>query len=131
MNLIILLLLILVHIVNCQISSLQWNALLSIYQDGNGQHWLFTNSSVAWNFTVTNLLLPCTKWQGIKCNAGGTNISNLVLSSFNVNGILSSSIGVLTSLKVLNISNNPSLRGSIPASIQLLTSLVILNLRYS
>ena len=125
MNTITLLLLTLVTLVTGQISLSQWNALESIYQNANGKYWLFSSSVVSWNFTTTDLILPCTKWQGIKCNGAGTNISNLVLSSFNVNGTLSSSIGVITSLKVLNISNNPYLRGSIPTSIQLLTSLVI------
>lgn len=125
---IILLLLLYIISSQCQISVQQFNALHSIYVNGIGTGWTFKNSSVAWNFTTTNFNKPCYQWQGIRCNSAGTNVSSLILSQFNVSGTLSSSVGNLTALTILNISNNHNLGGTIPKIISQLRSLVIIDL---
>ncbi|KAL9255450.1 putative leucine-rich repeat receptor-like protein [Drosera capensis] len=57
---------------------------------------------------------PC-RWEGVTCSPNGHDlvVSSLNISSMNVSGTLSSSIGCLSHLRVLDVSFN-SLSGSIP-----------------
>ncbi len=109
------------------------DALIDLYNYTNGSEW--TDSSRWTEFTD-----PCTTWHGVSCEQGvyctPTNppicyvtnrVSNLHLSTNNLNGSIPSSIGNLTNLAILEFNYN-QLSGSIPLSIGNLTKLANLNL---
>ncbi|VAH20397.1 unnamed protein product [Triticum turgidum subsp. durum] len=69
---------------------------------------------------------PCgAPWDGIMC-AGNGRVTSLRLSSVNMQGTLSDSIGQLSQLMFLDLSFNSGLSGTIPASIGNLAQLTTL-----
>ncbi|EHA8587935.1 putative leucine-rich repeat receptor-like protein kinase [Cocos nucifera] len=59
---------------------------------------------------------PCgTHWEGVKCE--NSRVTNLTLFSMGLEGTLSSDIGNLTQLQLLDLSSNPKLGGTLPAAI--------------
>ncbi|CAM8883440.1 unnamed protein product [Rhodiola kirilowii] len=66
-----------------------------------------------------NASLHFCKWKGITCGKGIKRVTTIVLVEQNLNGVLSPSIGNLTFLRGLYLSNN-SLHGKIPNQIGLL-----------
>ncbi|KAF7031313.1 hypothetical protein CFC21_042656 [Triticum aestivum] len=69
---------------------------------------------------------PCKPWDGISCSSG--RVTEMRLSSMNVAGTLSNAIDQLSALTYLDLSNNPSLGGSLTPNIGNLKQLTILNL---
>ena len=53
-------------------------------------------------------------WYGVKCNAGGTTVTKILLPGINLTGKLPASLTGLPNLSVLDVSNN-QLTGSIPS----------------
>ncbi|GJM92765.1 hypothetical protein PR202_ga09261 [Eleusine coracana subsp. coracana] len=75
------------------------------------------------SWTVSND--PCgAQWDGVMCNNG--RITSLRLSSINLQGTLSNSIGQLSELVYLDLSSNSGLTGPLPTSIGNLKQLTTL-----
>ena len=94
-------------------------ALVSIFNQTLGSGW--TNK--------TNWLVPgrsISTWYGVKLNAFGC-VESLSMPSNKMNGLLPDSVGLMTGLKVINLSNN-NLVGNLPLSIGNLVALEELNL---
>ncbi|KAL6865004.1 hypothetical protein ACP4OV_016155 [Aristida adscensionis] len=71
---------------------------------------------------------PCgAKWDGIVCDSN-SRVTSLNLFGMNMRGTLSDDIGRLTELRVLDLSSNQGLSGSLPAAIGNLVKLEILAL---
>uniref|UniRef100_A0A0A9DC00 non-specific serine/threonine protein kinase n=1 Tax=Arundo donax TaxID=35708 RepID=A0A0A9DC00_ARUDO len=71
---------------------------------------------------------PCgAKWDGIVCD-GNSRITSLNLFGMNIAGTLGDDIGSLTELRVLDLSSNRDLGGSLPAAIGKLVKLEYLAL---
>ena len=72
--------------------------------------------------------MVCSSWAGITCEKGeviGINLSGHLLS-----GTLPASIGLLTSLRYLDVSNN-LLTGTIPSSFSLMLNLIGFSIEYN
>ncbi|KAL1327980.1 hypothetical protein AAHE18_13G342200 [Arachis hypogaea] len=82
-----------------------------------------SNKLSSWNQNTS----PCSNWTGVKCNKLSQRVTSLDLSGLGLSGQLSSSIGNLIRLRVLNMSSN-NIEGVIPSNITLLTQLQILDL---
>ncbi|KAF0892146.1 hypothetical protein E2562_013509 [Oryza meyeriana var. granulata] len=70
---------------------------------------------------------PCTSWDGISCS--NRRVTEMRLTSINLQGTLSNAIDQLSSLTYLDLSNNPNLGGPLPPSIgnlKQLTTLILL-----
>jgi Leucine-rich repeat (LRR) protein len=108
------------------------HSLRDIYTSAGGDGWRWQSSAGRWNFTDPDVN-PCTpgsyRWEGLGCVVFGDYyyISNISLSSYNLRGSLSDSIGNLTSLTSIDLSFN-NLTSTVPTSIENLTSLQALNL---
>ncbi|MEN8240538.1 MAG: hypothetical protein ABFS17_01355, partial [Chloroflexota bacterium] len=87
------------------------NALLAIYTDTGGAFWTVPTDQ------TTD---PCT-WAGVTC--GGESVTDLDLSTNNLDGSLPNGIGDLINLVTLDLSANPLLTGALPASMTNLTAL--------
>jgi len=110
--------------VNCQsvtdISSGECQVLLSLYQNNNGRNWVpYTN----W---LSNNQ-PCT-WRGVMCANG--HVVGLSLIYMDLTGNFPATIGSLSYLEILNLSNN-QLYGPMPASLGNLRNLRVLALSYN
>lgn len=93
----------------------QWNALQDFYTSTNGQYWQVPQALVHWNFTSPELNDPCTdNWVGIDCENG--YVQTLVLTGANLTGTIPESIGMLSTLVILELNNN-HLEGTLPHSI--------------
>uniref|UniRef100_A0A7N0RFU8 non-specific serine/threonine protein kinase n=1 Tax=Kalanchoe fedtschenkoi TaxID=63787 RepID=A0A7N0RFU8_KALFE len=90
-----------------------------LFDDGSNDPALELNS---WNTT-----LHFCQWQGITCGSLHQRVTALRLPQRGFGGTLSSSIGNLTFLKVLDLSGN-KLRGRVPKEIGLLSRLQFLNI---
>lgn len=107
-------------------------SLRDIYTSAGGDGWRWQSSAGRWNFTNPDVN-PCApgsyRWEGLGCVVFGDYyyISNISLSSYNLRGSLSDSIGNLTSLTSIDLSFN-NLTSTVPASIENLTGLQALNL---
>ncbi|KAG8068276.1 hypothetical protein GUJ93_ZPchr0005g15304 [Zizania palustris] len=81
----------------------------------------WTNYPSSWNSGV-----PCSGWDGVMCLDG--RVTSLRLSSVNLAGTLSTSIGQLSQLVFLDLSFNKDLGGPLPGQIgnlQQLTTLIL------
>ena len=68
-------------------------ALQSLYTACNGPNWTWrpVSAGIRWNFTDINQQNPCDRslpWQGITCSNDETEINEIVLSSYNLRGML-------------------------------------------
>ncbi|MDM8565481.1 hypothetical protein QUF74_07495, partial [Candidatus Halobeggiatoa sp. HSG11] len=89
-----------------EIPQIECEALVALYDSTDGDNW---KSSYGWNITNT----PCS-WKGVSCDDG--HVTELYLSSNQLNGSISPEIGNLTQLMMLDLSSN-QLSGSIPLEI--------------
>jgi Leucine-rich repeat (LRR) protein len=93
--------------------------LQEFFISSKGQEW--SNSSL-WGAQFED---PCT-WYGVKCDK--KQVVELNLANNGLGGFLSSSIGNLSSLKMLDINDN-NIKGSIPKELFALSNLTHLRLR--
>jgi Leucine-rich repeat (LRR) protein len=93
-------------------------------QDGSALNSLksqWTSAPLSWSSASD----PCNGgWDGVTCSNG--RVTSLRLSSVNIQGTLSDSIGQLSQLVYLDVSFNIGLGGPMPASIGSLSELSIL-----
>ncbi|MBW3671576.1 MAG: Ig-like domain-containing protein, partial [Acidobacteria bacterium] len=105
--------------VSAGVSSAERSALLALYNATSGGGW--TNNT-NWGDPVGT---ECS-WFGVGCDAGGTTITSLSLSSNGLDGTLPVELGDLTSLVQLWLDHN-SIDGSIPSTLGNLSMLQSLN----
>ncbi|KQK05701.1 probable leucine-rich repeat receptor-like protein kinase At5g49770 [Brachypodium distachyon] len=83
----------------------------------------WSNVPSSWSATAGD---PCgAAWDGLMCDANG-RVTSLRLSSVNLQGTLSNSIGQLSQLMFLDLSFNIGLEGTMPASVGNLAQLTTL-----
>jgi hypothetical protein len=115
------------------VPTIEIDALNEIYITTNGENWFWRNQSFGkkWNFT-DSIVNPCTQmWQGITCSCNQTcNIVELNLASYGLTGPYATSIGNLSQLVVLNMSNN-FLEGEIPKNSSFPTKLREIDLSFN
>jgi len=108
---------------NCSIQTeippVECEALITLYTNTNGANW---NDSPANNWNITNT--PCS-WTDVECTGGNVIIINR--NAKNLLGTLSPTLGNLSKLRILGLSNN-QLSGSIPPELGSLNNLRILSL---
>jgi Putative Ig domain len=107
---------------NNQIPNAQCLALVDLYRKTNGNGWIERT-----NWFVTP---PCS-WFGVLC--GGGQVTEIVLEGTagngnNLNGTITTQIGALTGLQVLNLQHNSLLTGPIPSQISTMTALQVFDL---
>ena len=107
----------------CNLSYVDLNSLLDIYNAANGPDWVWDtnpNVGIPWNFTEAflNASTPCSNslsssWQGVVCdfNCSQTcnemcHVTSLALPSHHLVGTISPALGNLNSLSALDFSNN-------------------------
>jgi hypothetical protein len=90
-------------------------ALVSLFNATGGQDW---NTNVNW-LTPS----PAGNWYGVQVGSG--NVEEIALSTNLLDGVVPSSIGSLSSLKVLDFSNNLNLTGYLPNEITYLSLQVL------
>lgn len=73
----------------------------------------FKNPPPSWNCSRNTALVPICQWEGVQCI--NQSVTSINLSDRNISGTISSSIGDLTSLKLVKLSGN-FISGSIPDS---------------
>ncbi len=89
-------------------------ALVALYDSTNGPSWVNDSN---W------LSGPLSTWYGVTVDTAIGRVTGLDLSSNGLRGKIPSIIGSLTGLKILNLSGEDSLYGSIPSEITNLTQL--------
>lgn len=109
------------NVCNANIDTFEYSFLQELYDGTSGNTWL-GGSIAGWDFNSD----PCT-WQGLSCNPTGTHVTMANLTGFGLNGTIPYSIGNLTDIRHVDMSNN-SIYGNIPVSICNLTRLEYLNL---
>ena len=95
-------------------------ALVDLYDSTNGPHWVFTSPLNTWNLST-----PVKYWTGVIVT--NERVTSLFLLQDSLKGNIPSSLGNLTNLEVLNLSDN-ELSGAIPPSLENLISLKTLDL---
>lgn len=126
-----------------EIPQAECQALVDLYNSTNGQGWtnsagwLQTNTPCSWNRVTCNgprisqLNLSSYNLQGtIPASIGNLNLDSLYLSANRISGTIPSSTGNMSNLRNLFLNNN-QLTGSIPTSLGNLTDLEILELKYN
>eukprot|EP01038_Epipyxis_sp_PR26KG_P004695 gene4695-6593_t len=117
------------------IPNTELKALQSLFESTSGYNWTWDGDGCKWNFTVPNngAVNPCScPWEGIQCTTSyPISIDSLSLDSNNLDGTIPITIGNLTALRTLTISNNPKLVGSIPKELGNISSLNSLTLTYN
>uniref|UniRef100_A0ACD5UH35 Uncharacterized protein n=1 Tax=Avena sativa TaxID=4498 RepID=A0ACD5UH35_AVESA len=71
----------------------------------------------------------CCKWEGVVCGGDGA-VTDVLLASKGLRGVVSPSLGNLTGLLRLNLSHN-SLGGSLPAELVFSRSIVVLDVSFN
>ncbi|MDM8566892.1 hypothetical protein QUF74_14720 [Candidatus Halobeggiatoa sp. HSG11] len=97
-----------------EIPQVQCEALVALYNSMSGANW---TDNTDWNITNT----PCS-WDRVTCS--GSNVTDLNLSTNQLNGSIPPEIGNLTSLTSLDLIGT-QLSGSIPTEIGNLTSVAL------
>lgn len=95
----------------------EYFALWDLYNSTHGGYWIWQTDTVQngipWEFVTSDIdtVNPCLQhWQGVSCGVGcvdmtsNCTVESLVLSSYNLTGILPWSIGNLTNMKELEQS---------------------------
>ena len=100
--------------------------LKDFFTEAKGKEW---TDSDGWDDEYRH---PCDVkgWHGVKCNATTRSVIELKLGKNGLSGKLSSSLGDLISLKILDLRDN-NIKRSIPSEIGKLTNLVELDLCYN
>lgn len=101
-------------VANCTETRLDYYALAELYNRTNGPAW---NNSTNWLSDA-----PLDTWYGVRTNTGG-KVTELDLSSNNLQGVFPPEIGKLQNLTYLALIDN-QLRGNIPPEIAELQNLV-------
>lgn len=96
------------------ISAAEKNALISIYQSTNGEHW-----SQTWDLTKSPQY-----WYGIKIK--NNSVSEINLRGNALSGNFPANLSVFSNLKVLDLSNN-NLAGNVSPSLSSLSQLISLS----
>eukprot|EP00984_Skeletonema_dohrnii_P027847 scaffold17539_cov76-Skeletonema_dohrnii-CCMP3373.AAC.2 len=91
-------------------TTIERNALIDIYDSAKGAEWTYTTNWLDENANYCS-------WQGVTCDEAG-HVTELVLANNSLSGRLSESIGNLTFIEVLDLSDN-DMKGSIPTDIGL------------
>ena len=91
------------------------DALTALYNGTTGVNWTTSTNWLSYE--------PLDTWYGVTADNSG-RVTELSLMNNNLNGSLPSEVGVLTSLKTVNLALNPALYGPLPSS------LTDLNLEY-
>lgn len=95
----------------------------NLFISAKGQEW---NNSTSWGHQFKD---PC-EWYGIVCTESSNKIITLDLNNNGLCGLLSSSIGIITSLRTLDLSGN-DIKGQIPQELFHLSNLAWLRLNYN
>jgi hypothetical protein len=103
------------------VPSSQILALQDLYNHTNGSQWMWkTPESIygaIWNFSLSNPNPCAARWQGISCSSNCSvtpcMITGIELDDYDLNGRLVPSIGNISSLQRLTISNNFNLSGKL------------------
>ncbi|KAH7295220.1 hypothetical protein KP509_27G037600 [Ceratopteris richardii] len=88
----------------------------------------YHHQSWSWDANAT-----CCKWQGVGCSSSGSSYSKVVslsLHNLNITGSISTALGNLRFLTILNLSSN-NLSGTIPEDFSLLSRLRTLDLSFN
>ncbi len=106
----------------CICPNIDYAALAQIYTDMGGANW---NNKNGWN--TDNSYCEICDWHGVTCDGAG-RVIELKLNGNNLTGNLSTSIGLLSNLQVLEMSGNPGITGQIPVDVSTLLFLEKLDL---
>ena len=88
----------------------EYNALEDLYDNTNGQFWIWSAGEVKWSFD--NCEDPCiNNWGGIECDTNNSTILEISLSGYNLTGLLPTTLGDFSNITTLDLSSN-SLRGN-------------------
>lgn len=98
-------------------------ALVSIYQNTDGDNWYTTNSSYFESYWLSTE--PISRWYGVEIDNG--RVIKLQLNENNLTGTFPTATTDLSALTVLDYSSN-NLSGEIPSNIDNLTQLTFLDL---
>lgn len=116
---------------NSQFNVNEFFALRELYGCTSGDFWDWENPFESYGYPwFGNNTNPCD-WQGIFCNSNNSNIIEINLVQYNLQGFLPESIGQFTQLISLTIAYNEGLRGTIPIEIGNLENLQILDLEHN
>jgi hypothetical protein len=116
---------------SCSLPYSQYQALAEFYDSTNGASWCLPSESVKWNFTTSTASIPCSAgWVGLKCSSctvksNFQDIIGIVLPESCLSGSISSTIGQLSYVQLLDLSDN-RLNGRIPSTLDRLLQLEIL-----
>ncbi len=92
------------------IPAVERDALIDLYNSTDGKNWISHGNWLGAAGT------ECT-WHGVTCDAEDGNVIDIDISSNNLNGAISSSIGNFTQMKTLDLSGN-CLSGNIPIELK-------------
>jgi Leucine-rich repeat (LRR) protein len=121
------------------ISEVEYDALEALYDSTDGENWQWLpdgDPASRWHFPAT-LDEPCgtNTWEGLHCNTTGVSSTDLgcyvlgvSLEHHNLFGTVSSLLGTLTRLELLNLAYN-SLTGSLPGEVGGMSSLISMDLQ--
>ena len=98
-----------------EVSDVEREALVSLYQHTDGAHWKHNTNWMQGD--------PCeNEWYGITCNRDKQTITKIKLNRNQLDGVIPPTLGALESLRYLSLGDN-DLKGQIPASLGVLSSL--------
>lgn len=104
-----------------EVSQLQKDALIAIYNATNGASW---NDNTNWLSAQ-----PVSEWYGVTVT--GNKISRLAFDGNNLTGTLPPEIGDLTGLEYLSFYSGNSINGTLPEEISNLTELRVLSFEFN
>lgn len=91
-------------------TEIEKQALIDFYHSTKGQHWTHNTNN---NWLTGD---PCVNpWHGVTCDTSG-GVAKIALTSNNVTGVLPQSLGVLSSLQILQLQFG-KIGGTLPSSI--------------